>query len=385
MTTQPLLRRIGLSGLLIAALFSSAGLFAQTNVAINATGVAAHPSAILDVSSTSSGLLVPRMTSAERDAIASPAEGLIIYQTDNGAGFWYYDGGGEPGWKMLSRYLSGRIEMGDAPSTILQGNGYTVTRLATGADELTFNEPFAFPPSVMVTSAQSDGSAPFLDDYCKPEFETCGCHMIMRVRVYGDWIVGNPPVIIDNWDSGCNNEPGMYKYYEAGDAVYPLSGPPDLCLGDPNKYSLNYRANPGTGACSIHQINIWIDWQQDGFFDEMDDWIVNPPNNVDWNMGGNAAAGNLDIPASAFNGDTFMRVVALDGDPDNSCPSAVDGETEEYNIHISCRNEPVYQDVSTYCNIGDVTNNTFRVACRRVGGEPRNVQHYYLQVNENDD
>ena len=57
--------------------------FAQTGAAINSTGSAADPSAILDVSSTSAGLLIPRMTTLERNAISNPAEGLQIFNTDS--------------------------------------------------------------------------------------------------------------------------------------------------------------------------------------------------------------------------------------------------------------------------------------------------------------
>jgi hypothetical protein len=49
-------------------------------------------SSILDVTSTTKGLLTPRMTAAQKTAISSPATGLLIYQTDGSAGFWYYDG-----------------------------------------------------------------------------------------------------------------------------------------------------------------------------------------------------------------------------------------------------------------------------------------------------
>jgi hypothetical protein len=56
-------------------LFSSV-LFAQ--VGINNDNSAADPSAMLDVKSTTKGFLPPRMTLAERDALVSPAEGLII-------------------------------------------------------------------------------------------------------------------------------------------------------------------------------------------------------------------------------------------------------------------------------------------------------------------
>lgn len=66
-------------------------LFAQ-GVAINPDGSVAHESAMLDVKSTSKGLLLPRMTQSQRNAIATPAYGLMIYQTDNNPGFYYFDG-----------------------------------------------------------------------------------------------------------------------------------------------------------------------------------------------------------------------------------------------------------------------------------------------------
>lgn len=60
------------------------------NVSINTTGNAADTSAILDLSSTSKGLLVPRMTQAQRTAIFTPADGLLIYQNDGTIGFYFY-------------------------------------------------------------------------------------------------------------------------------------------------------------------------------------------------------------------------------------------------------------------------------------------------------
>ncbi len=72
--------------------------FAQ-NVAINNAGSTADASAILDVSSTSKGLLIPRMTQAQRLAIANPANGLMVYQTDGQPGFYFNFGGpSTPNW-----------------------------------------------------------------------------------------------------------------------------------------------------------------------------------------------------------------------------------------------------------------------------------------------
>lgn len=52
-----------------------------------------HASAILTLNSTTRGFLPPRMTKAQRNAIAAPADGLIIYQTDNTPGIREYRAG----------------------------------------------------------------------------------------------------------------------------------------------------------------------------------------------------------------------------------------------------------------------------------------------------
>lgn len=81
----------------VATILATTGLKAQ-NAAINSTGASPNASAMLDVASTTKGLLTPRMTSAQRTAISSPATGLIVYQTDGTDGFYYYDGSA---WVLL--------------------------------------------------------------------------------------------------------------------------------------------------------------------------------------------------------------------------------------------------------------------------------------------
>jgi hypothetical protein len=51
-----------------------------------------NSSAVLDVSSTAKGFLAPRMTSAQRSSISSPATGLLVYQTSAPSGFYFFDG-----------------------------------------------------------------------------------------------------------------------------------------------------------------------------------------------------------------------------------------------------------------------------------------------------
>jgi hypothetical protein len=61
-----------------------------TNVMIGSTTPEA--SSVLTIESTNQGILIPRMTLAQRDAIATPATGLLIFQADDAVGFYYYDG-----------------------------------------------------------------------------------------------------------------------------------------------------------------------------------------------------------------------------------------------------------------------------------------------------
>ena len=72
-------------------------LYSQS-VAINTDGSAANASSILDIKSTTKGLLIPRMTTAQRTAIATPAKGLIVFDITTGS-FWFHDG---MAWEVLS-------------------------------------------------------------------------------------------------------------------------------------------------------------------------------------------------------------------------------------------------------------------------------------------
>ena len=69
--------------------FVVAQLCAQNNnVGIGTT--TPNATAILDVTSTDKGVLVPRLTTAQRTAITNPAQSLLVYDTDLGC-FYYYN------------------------------------------------------------------------------------------------------------------------------------------------------------------------------------------------------------------------------------------------------------------------------------------------------
>jgi hypothetical protein len=76
----------------IASLLSLAStLTLAQNIGINTTGAAPDGSAMLDVVATDKGILIPRMTTAQRTAIGSPATGLMVYDLTT-TSFWQFDG-----------------------------------------------------------------------------------------------------------------------------------------------------------------------------------------------------------------------------------------------------------------------------------------------------
>jgi microcystin-dependent protein len=84
--------------ILLASISLFCTLFTMAQVAVNTDGTAPNSSAMLDVKSSTKGILIPRMTAAERGLIASPVAGLLVYQTNVPAGYYYYTG---TAWKQM--------------------------------------------------------------------------------------------------------------------------------------------------------------------------------------------------------------------------------------------------------------------------------------------
>ncbi len=86
------LMRRGRVVMLQVLLLMAVGTALGQGVGIGTTTFSPTTDALLELRSVSGGLLITRMTQAQRDAIATPSEGLLIYQTDNIAGFYYFNG-----------------------------------------------------------------------------------------------------------------------------------------------------------------------------------------------------------------------------------------------------------------------------------------------------
>lgn len=140
------------------------------NVGIGGTP---NASAQLDIAATNKGILIPRVTQANRPA--APVAGLLIYQTDNTPGFYYYTG---TAWVRMTNtndagttgsiipYASGTpitvttIAGGLVGTTALLGFGNSVSGVSlaggnidlTGAGGTLLNFSFVSPRSGTITS-----------------------------------------------------------------------------------------------------------------------------------------------------------------------------------------------------------------------------------------
>ncbi|GAB4277905.1 MAG: hypothetical protein Kow0068_01260 [Marinilabiliales bacterium] len=77
--------------IILIATFISGNLLSQNIAITDDDSYTANSSAMLDVKSLTKGFLAPRMTTAQRNAISSPAAGLLVYDTSAG-GYYYYNG-----------------------------------------------------------------------------------------------------------------------------------------------------------------------------------------------------------------------------------------------------------------------------------------------------
>ncbi|KAA3645760.1 MAG: tail fiber domain-containing protein [Bacteroidetes bacterium] len=77
---------------IFAILLGSFGTLIGQSISINENGTSPDASAILDVSDTTKGVLIPRLTLIQRNAISNPATGLLIYQLNADSGFYFNQG-----------------------------------------------------------------------------------------------------------------------------------------------------------------------------------------------------------------------------------------------------------------------------------------------------
>lgn len=116
----------------------------QAQVGIGTTNP--DPFAILDVTSADSGILIPRMPTANRTAMPN-VQGMLLYDTDINS-FCYNDG---TQWVVLVGSVNS--------STVTQSGSYNVGSSSTGWNyyNISFNTPFSTIPAIILTFREGTG------------------------------------------------------------------------------------------------------------------------------------------------------------------------------------------------------------------------------------
>lgn len=121
----------------ISLLLLSVSLDAQ--VAVNTDGANPDASAMLDVKSVNKGILIPRMTLVQKNAIPSPATGLLVYQTDGTEGFYFFNGSA---WTLITG-------TGGAIGNVILDDLYVVGSQCVGFDCPPNNQSFGYSTLVL--------------------------------------------------------------------------------------------------------------------------------------------------------------------------------------------------------------------------------------------
>lgn len=135
-----------------------------------AVGTTSDPvaSAVLDVVSTTKGFGLPAMTSAQKDAISSPREGLMVYDTDLD-GHCMYDG---VKWVRMAQRLAATVAVGAGAGTgasaTISGTDLAGTVTLTGGTSasasatvftITFGSAFSTAPGAIIIVPFSNNAA----------------------------------------------------------------------------------------------------------------------------------------------------------------------------------------------------------------------------------
>ena len=153
-----MLKNYSLTAIFVSLLGSSTAL--AQGVVVSGSSSTPDASAMLDVQATDKGFLAPRMTQAQRVAILSPANGLLVFQTDGTTGFYANTGtSGAPTWTFVGRELPVGGTAGQVLSKV-DGTDYNVqwTTPLTGSGNNGYLSKWTATGSLVNSQIQDNGT-----------------------------------------------------------------------------------------------------------------------------------------------------------------------------------------------------------------------------------
>ncbi|WP_142786337.1 hypothetical protein [Changchengzhania lutea] len=199
----------GLMILLIACMHSLG--VAQVKIGDNTTTM--NSSSLLEMESTDKGLLIPRMTEAQRTAIGTPSTGLMVFQTDLPSGFYFYNG---TAWEIMHADTSNTHMANKGLNVVGKGAGSTKTTTVVidniVAEQFGNNDELYFDISGFTDYADGDVSINLI-------FMTMGAetgkivrwNAIYKLHIEGTSVSGTTG-ILDSGDLAV--DPGQYEQQE---------------------------------------------------------------------------------------------------------------------------------------------------------------------------
>lgn len=170
---------------IIVTAFLCISYYSFSQVSINNDGLPPDASAMLDIKSNTSGVLIPRINSSQMGNIDNPATGLLIYNETTDS-FWYFDASE---WVEIAKYNVWR-KSGDDRVSLASPNDSIAIGTAIPTHKLTVNGDMS------ASSFYGDGSA------LTGTGDNMGNHLAtLNIGLNGNWLSGdggNEGLYVDN-------------------------------------------------------------------------------------------------------------------------------------------------------------------------------------------
>ncbi|MCE3008375.1 MAG: GEVED domain-containing protein [Bacteroidetes bacterium] len=380
-------------------------------------GTELAPGATIAIPDNTSMVQIGSNAGAQANALTGPAtprQGMILYilNRDNDAGTfatypvpgngqvsqfvyhdgaWYPVGGGSttPPGAILGGTIAGNGNVVNGP--------ITANRTGTGQYTITFNTPLASTPNVVVSGYMNSGAGggcssppctdaptitldPITTMYCIPHSafssgdtyrNRCSAFNPVTLNTEFKFIDGvsttGGVVNINHASSGCNGQfsPNFGHSITGG----------TVSINPSATFQLS-TTHGATSGSSNFRMYIWVDWNQDGDFDDTGELVHDSGVDVP-----NLTNVSITAPCSANCGLTRMRirgirpgVTALTDACSDAGQSGFTGETHDYNVNIL---DPT-TTAPGFCLVSGMSNTGFNCRCYDQGGLPLDLGVTFL-------